>query len=136
MGRTRRTTDVANTLYAKRGKVDRPLAAFASELMVWMHARLRLWQPVLRAEWRVEEATRSAGIHMAVVVEVAGFRPGMGQFIPDRLFWASRRGDAAAILPSKSPGIGDAQIVLASRFRPLCSHAASKSGALRRCWHA
>jgi hydroxymethylpyrimidine/phosphomethylpyrimidine kinase len=50
----------------------------------------------------VEEAVRDAQEYTWQTLK-AGFRPGMGQFVPDRLFWARETEDADAPADDTAP---------------------------------
>ena len=82
------TTDVANTLYGERGRIrtDRWLRLPGSYHGSGCTLASALAACVARG-MEIEEAVREAQEFTWQSLK-HGFRPGMGQFIPDRLFWA------------------------------------------------
>ncbi len=82
------TPDVANTLYGERGKIrtDRWARLPGSYHGSGCTLASALAACVARG-MDIEEAVREAQEFTWQALH-AGFRPGMGQFIPDRLFWA------------------------------------------------
>lgn len=82
------TTDVANTLYGERGKVrtDRWQRLPGSYHGSGCTLASAVAACVARG-MEIEEAVREAQEFTWQSLKY-GFRPGMGQFIPDRLFWA------------------------------------------------
>lgn len=87
------TADVANTLYGERGKIrtDRWLRLPGSYHGSGCTLASALAACIARG-MDIEEAVREAQEFTWQSLK-AGFRPGMGQFIPDRLFWA-REGES------------------------------------------
>lgn len=100
------TLDVINALYSDRGlmRQDRWARLPGSYHGSGCTLASALAANVARG-FDVEEAVREAQEYTWQSLK-AGFRPGMGQFIPDRLFWA--REDAAAPGNSASASVDNA----------------------------
>ena len=102
------TTDVVNTLYAKGGIVRSDTWArlpgsyhgsgctLASAIAAMLANGLDMAEAVREAQDYTWHALRK------------GYRPGMGQFLPDRLFWA-REDDAAPGDDPDAERVSDAQ---------------------------
>jgi hydroxymethylpyrimidine/phosphomethylpyrimidine kinase len=87
------TLQVANTLYGRQGKVredkwDRLPGSYHGSGCTLASA---IAANLARGR-SIEDAVRDAQKYVWQTL-AAGFRPGMGQYIPDRLFWARREQD-------------------------------------------
>lgn len=83
-----------NELYVRRAVAQRRLAAPARQLSRLVYARLGV-AAGLAHRLPVHEVVGEAQDYTWKTL-MAGFRPGMGQFIPDRFFWARQQDEADA----------------------------------------
>jgi len=95
------TAQVANVLYGPQGiirtdKWDRLPGSYHGSGCTLASAITASLAGGADIEAAVQEAQEYTWQALA-----AGFRPGMGQFIPDRLFWARGEDDEASALPGK-----------------------------------